>query len=161
MRISDWSSDVCSSDLADGTSIVADAHSIPSTHLEYADGQALKAWIAQGNAPKGELTDSKRTLDDNKADRMASFSSRGPNVGDSVDIQGILKPDLSAPGVDIVAAGTAATGTNGPDFQFLSGTTMANTHVAGAAARSNGARNGTLADKGRRRGEQGVRELTS
>src|SRR3546814_7328660 len=125
---------------ADGTSIVADAHAIPSTHLEYADGQALKAWIAQGNGPKGELTDSKRTLDDNKADRMASFSSRGPNVGERVDIPGILKPDLSAPGVAIVAAGPAATGTNGPAFQFLSGTSLATPHVAGARALLIGAR---------------------
>ncbi|PKM07405.1 MAG: hypothetical protein CVV14_08585 [Gammaproteobacteria bacterium HGW-Gammaproteobacteria-4] len=141
---------------ADGTSIVADAHSIPSTHLEYADGQALKTWIGQGNGPKGQLTASRLTLDDNKADRIASFSSRGPNPGgSSVNIEGILKPDLSAPGVDIVAA--AGTGT---DFAFLSGTSMATPHVAGAAALIIGARNGTLAAKGPLRVDQVVTALT-
>jgi len=141
---------------ADGTSINADAHSIPSTHLEYADGQALKAWVVQGNAPKGELTVSKRIIDDGKADRMASFSSRGPNPGDSVNLEGVLKPDVSAPGVDIVAA--AGTGT---DFAFLSGTSMATPHVTGAAALIIGARNGTLAAKGPLRVDQVVSALTS
>ncbi len=58
-------------------------------------------------------------------DGIASFSSRGPRRGDSM-----LKPDISAPGVNIVSAG-ARTG-NGR--QTSSGTSMAAPHVAGAAA---------------------------
>ncbi|MET8976358.1 S8 family serine peptidase [Streptomyces sp. NPDC004539] len=64
-------------------------------------------------------------------DRLADFSSRGP------DASGELKPDLSAPGVDIVGA-KAAHGSQGdpvaPGYVRLSGTSMATPHVAGAAA---------------------------
>jgi subtilisin family serine protease len=60
-------------------------------------------------------------------DRMAVFSSRGPRTGD-----GAVKPDLTAPGVDIMAA--AAAGTAGTRYLAMSGTSMATPHVAGAAA---------------------------
>jgi subtilisin family serine protease len=67
-----------------------------------------------------------------RADQLADFSSRGPRVGDAG-----LKPDLTAPGVDIVAA-LHADGWIGepvePGYTALSGTSMAAPHVAGAAA---------------------------
>lgn len=66
------------------------------------------------------------------SDATASFSSRGPREGDWA-----LKPDISAPGVDIVAPRAAGTQL-GPvvDGQYvtLSGTSMATPHVAGSAA---------------------------
>jgi len=61
--------------------------------------------------------------------RIAGFSSRGPNNGE-LDI---IKPDLSAPGVAILAAETPANGQN-ELFQIISGTSMASPHVAGAFA---------------------------
>lgn len=62
---------------------------------------------------------------------MASFSARGP--GPVVDI---LKPDVTAPGINIIAGFTAepANATPGENFAYLSGTSMSTPHVAGVAA---------------------------
>jgi subtilisin family serine protease len=66
------------------------------------------------------------------ADQLAEFSSRGPRAGDSG-----LKPEITAPGVDIVAARAAGTTMGDPVdalYTSASGTSMATPHVAGAAA---------------------------
>ncbi len=60
----------------------------------------------------------------------ASFSSRGPLVAGGGDM---LKPDVIAPGQDILAA-VAPPGNAGRDFNLLSGTSMSSPHVAGLAA---------------------------
>ncbi|MER7444495.1 S8 family serine peptidase [Micromonospora avicenniae] len=65
-------------------------------------------------------------------DDLADFSSRGPRVGDNG-----LKPEITAPGVDIVAARAAGTSMGTPvgdAYTTASGTSMATPHVAGAAA---------------------------
>ena len=65
-------------------------------------------------------------------DELAYFSSQGPRVGDDA-----LKPDITAPGVDIVAARAAGTQLGDPagqQYVSASGTSMSAPHVAGAAA---------------------------
>ena len=67
-----------------------------------------------------------------KTDVLADFSGRGPRLGDFA-----IKPDITAPGVDIIAARAAGTAL-GPIvdnfYTMISGTSMATPHVAGAAA---------------------------
>lgn len=62
------------------------------------------------------------------ADKAAYFSSQGPRYGDHA-----LKPDLSAPGVDILAARSQLAGGEGY-YTEMSGTSMATPHIAGVAA---------------------------
>ncbi|SCG65490.1 Serine protease, subtilisin family [Micromonospora inositola] len=64
------------------------------------------------------------------SDQLADFSSQGPRVGDSG-----LKPELTAPGVDVLAARSHYTANPGEGpYTTMSGTSMATPHVAGAAA---------------------------
>ncbi|MFD4944943.1 S8 family serine peptidase [Streptomyces sp. NPDC058409] len=67
-----------------------------------------------------------------KSDQMATFSSRGPRIGD-----GAAKPDIAAPGVAITAARAKGTAMGKPVDDYYttaSGTSMATPHMAGAAA---------------------------
>ena len=65
-----------------------------------------------------------------QGDRVADFSFRGPRL---VGGQGMVKPDITGPGVDILAVGAA--NVVGPNGVYLSnGTSMSSPHMAGAAA---------------------------
>ncbi|KAM7255881.1 hypothetical protein ACFE04_011622 [Oxalis oulophora] len=75
------------------------------------------------------------TIKDSSSPIVVVFSSRGPNtiIGD------ILKPDISAPGVDILAAFSPLVPPSREDtrrvgYSVMSGTSMACPHVAGVAA---------------------------
>ncbi|XP_072147883.1 cucumisin [Setaria viridis] len=77
------------------------------------------------------------TVKDAAAPAVAQFSSRGPNM----ITYGVLKPDLSAPGVDILAAWSPEAPVSGSTddkrrakYNIISGTSMACPHVTGAAA---------------------------
>lgn len=99
---------------------------IPALMVKMDDGAAIKAAVEAG-------TNVNVTFDPTAvANAMADFSSKGPALatGD------ILKPDITAPGVNILAAGTPTTFTKpaGNDFTYMSGTSMASPHIAGLAA---------------------------
>ncbi|MDX2644295.1 S8 family serine peptidase [Streptomyces sp. PA03-1a] len=62
------------------------------------------------------------------SDDLAYFSSRGPRV------DGGLKPEISAPGVDVLAARSQYSPFGEGSYLTFSGTSQATPHVAGAAA---------------------------
>jgi minor extracellular serine protease Vpr len=62
-------------------------------------------------------------------DYLAGFSSRGPT-----DVDFRVKPDVSAPGVNVLSSVIAADCSNPPCFAFFQGTSMAAPHLAGSAA---------------------------
>jgi hypothetical protein len=110
------------------SSINADFHFVPTVHLHDTDRAAVKAYAATAGAT---ATINQATIVSNApAPFTASFSSRGPLIAGGGDL---LKPDVIAPGVDILAAVSPVTA-QGRDFNLLSGTSMSSPHVAGIAA---------------------------
>lgn len=130
---------------ADGESLVADPHVLPAVHIGYADGMALKAWLAAGSGHMARIAGTGVDLDPANGDVMDGGSSRGPTVSSECcphpDVElgvptllDVLKPDLSAPGTNIMAAVASGTGIAPPEYDIYSGTSMASPHAAGAAA---------------------------
>ncbi len=123
---------VLANDQPSGDSLVADAYALPGVHITYDDGVALKAWVARTGTHTGTITGTVANEAASNGDIMASFSSRGPNPysGD------VLKPNVTAPGVDILAAFHTPVGGTGtpPEYNVISGTSMSSPHTAGAAA---------------------------
>jgi hypothetical protein len=105
----------------------ADFHSVPTVHVADTSRAAIKAY-AQAANPTATIAAS--TLDfSTPAPFTAAFSSRGPLSASA----SLLKPDLIAPGQDILAA-VAPPGNSGRSFDLYSGTSMSSPHVAGLAA---------------------------
>ncbi|XP_019158640.1 PREDICTED: subtilisin-like protease SBT5.3 [Ipomoea nil] len=125
---------ILANDEDSGNEIIADAHFLPATHVTYSDGLAIFDYINKTRNPVAHITHPNTLLGVKPAPVIAPFSSRGPNTI-SPDI---LKPDISAPGVNVIAAFTEATGASDKDydkriisFNLESGTSMSCPHVAG------------------------------
>ncbi|KAH6832995.1 subtilisin-like serine protease 2 [Perilla frutescens var. hirtella] len=123
--------------VSNGEGLVGDAHLIPACAVGSAEGDEIKSYLASNPAATATINFRGTVIGIKPAPVVASFSARGPN-GLNPEI---LKPDLIAPGVNILAAWTDAVGPTGLDsdtrrseFNILSGTSMACPHVSGAAA---------------------------
>ncbi|CAN6580780.1 unnamed protein product [Malus baccata var. baccata] len=119
----------------DGFSTLAEAHVLPATHVSYAAGLQIKLYISSTSTPKGTILFNGTVIGDALAPKVASFSSRGPNIASP----GILKPDVIGPGVSILAAWPYnVDNVTHPNpkalFNIISGTSMACPHLSGIAA---------------------------
>ena len=108
--------------------IETDNHWLPTVHL--ADGTQFLAFLKAH--PDATASFTAGVAATGQGDVMAAFSSRGP-AGNW------LKPDVTAPGVEILAGHTPTPespleGPPGQYFQAIAGTSMSSPHVAGSAA---------------------------
>ncbi|KAK6123903.1 hypothetical protein DH2020_042346 [Rehmannia glutinosa] len=124
---------LCNDELS-GNEIIADPHFLPASHINYEDGLTVFAYVNNTRNPQGYLTLPKALLNVKPAPFMAAFSSRGPNIV----THEILKPDITAPGVGVIAAFTEGTSPTSSEFDHrriafnvLSGTSMSCPHVSG------------------------------
>ncbi|MDQ3450261.1 MAG: S8 family serine peptidase, partial [Actinomycetota bacterium] len=114
-------------------STVIERHAVPTAHVSFSVGVEIKEYVGVENDKDVTLAlaeAEKLTGDAVTAPEMAAFSSRGPGGVADGDL---LKPDITAPGVDVLAS-IANTALNaGEQYGFLSGTSMSSPHIAGIA----------------------------
>jgi hypothetical protein len=118
---------------SDDDNLATDSHWVPSVHIDQTPGLFLKEYIASSPNPTAKIIggQSKRWP---FAPSMTGFSSRGPNpvAGD------IIKPDITAPGTQILA-GYSPTSYDSYDvpgelFAAIQGTSMSSPVIAGVFA---------------------------
>ncbi len=114
----------------DADNLFTDSHWLPAVHVNNTDGVKIKEYIATASNPTAKIRAGQETkLRD--APSMAYFSSRGENTA----APDIIKPDITAPGVQILAGATPYPDPGampaGELFQAIAGTSMSSPHVAG------------------------------
>ncbi|KAL3742829.1 hypothetical protein ACJRO7_018178 [Eucalyptus globulus] len=108
----------------------AECDSIPCATVDFQVGSEILLYIRMARRPRAKLSIARTLLGKQAAPRIATFSSRGPS---SITPQ-VLKPDIAAPGVDILAAFRGIEVKSKGVYRLLSGTSMACPHVAGVTA---------------------------
>jgi hypothetical protein len=101
----------------------ADFHSVPTVHLDLADGLALRRWLA--GHPGGRVSLRPVGVERVPA-RPVAFSPSGDPTS------GILKPDVVAPAVGVL--GAVPPSVRSTRWDFASGTSVAAARTSGAAA---------------------------
>ncbi|PKA63134.1 Cucumisin [Apostasia shenzhenica] len=103
---------------------------LPASILSPDDNTRIVQYANKTTYPTANVSKSQGVFD-SAAPYVVSFSSRGPNPITS----NLLKPDITAPGVDILAAWSPlSTEEPGVSYNIISGTSMACPHATGTAA---------------------------
>ncbi|CAN6574056.1 unnamed protein product [Malus baccata var. baccata] len=117
-----------------GNEIISDPHVLPASHINFTDGILVFAYINSTKSPRAYIKRAITELGTKPSPFMAPFSSKGPNT----ITPGILKPDITAPGVSVIAAYTKARGPTNQmfdqrriPFNSASGTSMSCPHISG------------------------------
>uniref|UniRef100_M8C3P6 Subtilisin-like protease n=1 Tax=Aegilops tauschii TaxID=37682 RepID=M8C3P6_AEGTA len=121
-----------------GDAVKAQPFNLPGLQLSSTGVKKLADYMSSVAYPVASFNFTCNTVTgENRAPMVAGFSSRGPNP----IVPEILKPDVIAPGVNILAAWSGAASPSGSnmdprrvEYNILSGTSMACPHVAGVAA---------------------------
>jgi minor extracellular serine protease Vpr len=95
----------------------------------YMASLAVKSALVADNGQPATIGAAKSYFQSTNADIMAGFSSQGPT-----DVDFRVKPDVVAPGVNVLSSIPAAFCAAPPCFAFFQGTSMATPHLAGSAA---------------------------
>ena len=118
---------------SDADNLYTDTHWTPTVHIDNTPGLEIKGYIASEGSSASARIDCCGIGDWPAAPSMTIFSSRGPNPV-SPDI---IKPDITAPGLQILAGNSPFPdpgGFPGELFQAIGGTSMSSPHVAGLFA---------------------------
>jgi len=116
---------------SDVDNLFSDTHWTPTVHIDNTPGLAIKAYIAGAGISMAEIM-AEQVTEWDPAPSMTIFSSRGPNPVSS----DLIKPDITAPGIQILAGNspTPIGGFPGELFQAIAGTSMSSPHIAGVFA---------------------------
>ncbi|KAJ0988184.1 hypothetical protein J5N97_006540 [Dioscorea zingiberensis] len=111
-----------------------DPHLLPATHITFSAGIVLRSYINSTKSPMCQISAPKTHYGVKPAPAMADFTSRGP----SLITPQILKPDITAAGVAVLAAWSQASSPTSLSydkrrvpFNILYGTSMSCPHVSG------------------------------
>jgi subtilisin family serine protease len=107
---------------SDGT---ANQPTVPAYMVGRGDGIAMQAFDGQSTTISAAMAYFLTT----NVDIMAGFSSQGPT-----DVDFRVKPDVVAPGVNVLSSIPLSFCGGDPCFAFFQGTSMATPHLAGSAA---------------------------
>ncbi|XP_019195101.1 PREDICTED: subtilisin-like protease SBT3.9 [Ipomoea nil] len=102
----------------------------PSVQVDYEVGTKILLYTGTTSIPKVRLSPSKTHIGKPISSVIAKYSSRGPYTISPY----ILKPDVAAPGTNILAAYVPNDPMVPSFFKFDTGTSMAAPHVAGVVA---------------------------
>ncbi len=113
----------------DPTAMGTDGTPNQPTIPAYMVGLANKAALVGANGQSATIGAALAYFSTTNADIMAGFSSQGPT-----DVDFRVKPDVVAPGVNVLSSIPASFCDTPPCFAFFQGTSMATPHLAGSAA---------------------------